>query len=122
MARPVKELNKEQFENLCRMNCTMEEMAGFFKVDRDTVSAWCKRTYNEGFSAVYSKFSQEGKISLRRLLLKHAERNPMTAIFLAKNLLGMSDRFESKVTTNDENKKLAQDLLESIKDGKTKDK
>lgn len=121
VGRPVKELDKMQFEDLCNLHCTLEEIAGFFKVDRDTVSAWCHRTYGEGFSAVFEKYSQGGKISLRRLLLKHAERNPATAIFLAKNLLGMSDKFDSTITTSvDENKKLAQELLESIKNGKEK--
>lgn len=116
--RPRKELNQQEFEDLCYLHCTLEEIAGFFRVDRDTVSAWCKRTYGEGFSAVFEKYSQGGKISLRRALLRQAERNPIAAIFLAKNLLGMTDKFDNNITTNiDENKKLAQELLEKFKDG-----
>lgn len=116
--RPRKELNQQEFEDLCELQCTLEEIARVFRVDRDTVSAWCKRTYGEGFSAVFEKFSQGGKTSLRRTLLEHSKTNASVAIFLAKNLLGMTDKFDNNITTNiDENKKLAQELLEKFKDG-----
>ena len=34
MARPSKEINKEQFESLCNLQCTLDEIAGFFKCSR----------------------------------------------------------------------------------------
>lgn len=94
MARPVKEINKENFESLCNLQCTIEEIAGFFKVNRDTIDAWCKRTYNEGFSAVYKKYSQNGKISLRRNQFRLAEKNASMAIWLGKQYLGQTDKIE----------------------------
>ena len=55
---------------------------------------------------------------MRRTLLEHSKTNASVAIFLAKNLLGMTDKFDNNITTNiDENKKLAQELLEKFKDG-----
>ena len=32
MARPKKEIDKNQFENLCALQCTKEEMCGFFDI------------------------------------------------------------------------------------------
>lgn len=118
MARPTKEIDKGQFEGLCRLQCTLEEMAGFFRCDRDTIAAWCKRTYDEGFSAVFKKYSQEGKISLRRTLFRQAETKPVVAIFLAKNILGMADKLETNITSDEENKRLTKEWLEFVKNGK----
>lgn len=109
MARPVKEINKEQFESLCNLQCTIEEIAGFFKCNRDTVDAWCKRTYKEGFSAVYKKYSQNGKISLRRYQYKLAEKNASMAIWLGKQWLGQTDKIEA--TTSFEDLTPLKDLL-----------
>lgn len=39
------EVDQTQFEQLCSMMCTQEEIAGFFHCGIDTISRWCKRTY-----------------------------------------------------------------------------
>lgn len=119
--RPPIQLDKGQFEGLCRLQCTLEEMAGFFKVDADTVAAWCKRTYGENFSVIFKKYSQEGKISLRRTLFRMSEQKPVVAIFLAKNILGMTDKIETNITNEEENKRLAKEWLEYVKNGEKKD-
>lgn len=36
MARPLKEIDKKQFENLCGLQCTLEEICGFFDVTDKT--------------------------------------------------------------------------------------
>lgn len=77
-------INKEEFEKLCFLQCTLEEIAGFFDCCDDTINNWCKKTYNENFSGIYKKKSEKGKISLRRLQFKHAEKNPQMAMFLGK--------------------------------------
>ena len=92
--RPRKEISKDQFEKLCSMQCTEEEMCGFFGVCEDTLNAWCKRTYNGTFSEVYKNHSQDGKISLRRTQFKLAERSPAMAIWLGKQYLGQTDKIE----------------------------
>ena len=84
-------IDKEQFEKLCSMFCTGDEIGGWFYCSQNTVNAWCKKTYGESFSEVYTKLSMRGHISLRRLMLHHASRNAVMSIFLAKNYLGMKD-------------------------------
>lgn len=120
MARPVKEINKEQFESLCNLQCTIEEIAGFFKCNKDTINAWCKRTYDEGFSETYKKHSQNGKISLRRYQLRLAEKNASMAIWLGKQWLGQTEKQEVVFTENNKLQVMS-DYIGGIKSGKTKD-
>lgn len=92
MARPRKEIDQKQFENLCGLQCTRDEICGWFDVTDKTLDSWCKRTYSEGFSAVYSKKRGTGKISLRRSQWKLAEKSATMAIFLGKQYLNQHDR------------------------------
>lgn len=94
MARPTIQIDKVQFESLCNMQCTLDEIAGFFKCSRDTIERWCERTYEEGFADTYKKYSQNGKISLRRYQFKLAEHNASMAIWLGKQYLGQTDKLE----------------------------
>ena len=66
MARPRKEIDKKQFENLCGLQCTKEEICAFFELTDKTLESWCKRTYDKGFSEVFREKRGIGKISLRR--------------------------------------------------------
>lgn len=91
MARPRKEIDVDQFESLCALQCTLQEIAGFFYCSEDTIERWCKRTYEESFADVYKKHAEKGKISLRRAQFKLAEKSASMAIFLGKNYLGQSD-------------------------------
>lgn len=99
MGRPHKEIDKEQFEKLCGLQCTLEEIAGFFNCDVNTVETWCKRTYSLNFSEVFKQCCSTGKISLRRMQFKLAEKSAAMAIFLGKNYLGQKDIIEE---TNNE--------------------
>lgn len=96
MARPRIEINKEQFESLCNLQCTLEEIAGFFKCSEDTIERWCERTYEESFADTYKKHSQNGKISLRRYQYRLAEKHPAMAIWLGKQWLGQTEKIEAK--------------------------
>ena len=91
MARPRKQIDKEQFEKLCGLQCTEEEIAGFVDLSADTMERWCKRTYGLRFAEVYKQHSTTGKIALRRFQLKLAERSAAMAIFLGKQYLGQKD-------------------------------
>ena len=75
MARPRKEIDKEQFEKLCAIQCTEEEILGWFDITDKTLCSWCKREYGAGFSEVYAKKREKGKISLRRAQFKLAEKS-----------------------------------------------
>lgn len=94
MGRPRIEIDEQQFEGLCSLQCTLQEMAGFFHCSEDTVENWCKRTYNITFSEAFKKYSAKGKMSLRRIQFKLAEKSAAMAIFLGKNYLGQRDRYE----------------------------
>jgi len=91
MARPRIEIDKSQFEKLCSIQCTQEEIAGFFNCSPDTIERWCKREYKEGFAEIYSKKRGVGKISLRRSQFRMAETNPTMAIWLGKQYLGQRE-------------------------------
>ena len=92
MARPRKEIDQKQFENLCGLQCTLEEICGWFDVCTDTLETWCKRTYNRGFSEVFAQKRGAGKISLRRSQWRLAEKNANMAIWLGKQYLGQKDQ------------------------------
>lgn len=98
--RPKKEIDKKQFESLCALFCTEEDIADFFDCSIDTVNNWCKRTYKDEngkemtFSDVYKKKNSKGKVSLRRCQFKLAEKNASMAIWLGKQYLGQSDNID----------------------------
>ena len=89
--RPRKDIDNKIFENLCGLQCTLEEIAGVFDCSVDTIERWCKREYGETFAEVYKKHSAKGKTSLRRIQFKLAEKSAAMAIFLGKNYLGQKD-------------------------------
>lgn len=110
MGRPRKPIDKTEFEKLCTLQCTLEEVCGWFGVQDDTLNKWCRENY-EGrtFSEVFAEKRVAGKISLRRNMLQLASKNATMAIFLAKNWLGMSDNVEVKADTS-----LMQSLLDVV--------
>lgn len=95
--RPRKEIDEKAFRNLCGLMCTLDEIAGFFECSQDTIERWCVRTYGESFADTFKKYSNAGKISLRRAQFRLAEKNAAMAIFLGKNYLGQTDSVETKV-------------------------
>lgn len=91
MARPRKEIDQKQFENLCGLQCTKEEICAWFDTTDKTLESWCKRTYNAGFSEIFRQKRGLGKISLRRSQWRLAEKNATLSIWLGKQYLGQRD-------------------------------
>lgn len=89
--RPRANIDKNQFEKLCGLQCTQEEICGFFGITDKTLTRWCKDTYKKSFSEIFREKRELGKVSLRRSQWKLAEKNAAMAIFLGKNFLGQSD-------------------------------
>lgn len=91
--RPKKEINQKQFEKLCAIQCTQEEICGVFDIDIKTLSAWCKRTYKKTFSQIFSEKRANGRASLRRSqwLAATNKLNPSMLIWLGKQYLGQSE-------------------------------
>lgn len=110
--RPKKEIDKKIFENLCGLQCTLEEIAGVFDCSADTIERWCKREYKETFAEVYKKHSAKGKTSLRRIQFKLAEKSAAMAIFLGKNYLGQKD---SIIETDEQTLQAVGEALVKIK-------
>ena len=111
--RPRKEINKEQFEKLCNMLCTEEEIASFFSCSVDTIERYCKREYKQTFADAYKKLSMAGKLSIRRNQFNLSKKSAAMAIWLGKQYLGQRDYFEVEDTTA--NEKL-DEILDGIRD------
>ncbi len=95
MGRPRKEIDKAQFEALCGIQCTLEEVCAVLDVQDDTLNRWCKETYDgKTFSEVFKQKREIGKVSLRRAGFKLAQKSAPVHIFYAKNYLGMTDHVE----------------------------
>jgi len=90
--RPKKEIDKKAFESLCALQCTLEELCGFFGVSDKTLEKWCKRTYGANFSEVFRQKRGAGKISLRRSQFRLAESSAAMAIWLGKQYLDQTEQ------------------------------
>lgn len=83
MARPKKNIDKEQVAKLAALNCTFEEIAAYFDVDKSTIS--------RRFATDIKKGREIGKISLRRNQFNLSKTNPGMAIFLGKVILNQKE-------------------------------
>lgn len=83
---------KEDMEKLGRVYATIEDVAHYFKVTRQTVHSTFKKY--PALKKIYEEGQAEGRISLRQNLFRMSMTKPPVAIFLAKNLLGMTDKQE----------------------------
>jgi hypothetical protein len=91
--RPQKVIDPKEVETLAAINCTVEEIAAFFDVD--------KRTIERRFMPHLIKGRQNGKSSLRRMMYAKAKEGNVTMmIWLSKQLLGYTDKVENKDTLN----------------------
>ena len=115
--RPKKEIDQKEFEKLCGLQCTLEEMCSFFDCDNKTLEKWCVRTYKKNFSEIFAVKRGIGKISLRRAGFELAKRNPAVHIFYCKNYLGMTDKQEITTANIDaQTRNEVNSLVESIND------
>lgn len=85
IGRDKKIVPPEEVQKLAALGCSNRDIANFFGIEETNVS--------RHFAAFLTKGREELKIALRRAMLDNACRNNNAAvqIFLAKNLLGMSD-------------------------------
>jgi hypothetical protein len=106
----------EEVEDLASLGCTDRDIANWFGVDENTL--------RYSFSDYLLKGRENLKISLRRAMLKNAcvNLNAAVQIFLAKNMLGMSDNGMvndgSKVLpfTDDEDDKPTDEQMDDMRD------
>jgi hypothetical protein len=100
--RPRIEIDREQFEKLCELQCTLIEISNYFDCSEDKIEMWCKEEYNKGFSEVFRQKRGKGKVSLRRTQWQLAETSVPMAIFLGKQYLGQKDKVEFEDNRKDD--------------------
>ena len=90
--RPKKEIDKTEFEKLCAIQCTKEEICAWFDLTDKTLERWCKEKYDVGFSEIFSIKRGLGKISLRRYQWQAAQKgNTAMLIWLGKQYLSQRE-------------------------------
>lgn len=104
--RPKKIIDYDMVEKLASIQCTQEEIATFLNISVRTLQR------DEEFCRIYKKGIENGKMSLRRMQYKLAEKNTAMAIFLGKQYLGQRDNIE--VSNSNEISKL-DELLNEVK-------
>lgn len=115
MARPRKTFDWEQFDKLCALQCTGEEIASFFQIDYDTLNAICKREADMGFSECFAQKSVDGKISLRRRQFQAAmEGNGTMMVWLGKNWLSQQDSLQVDNTSSDGSMAMSLDVVKAL--------
>lgn len=105
--RPKIEIDYGAVEKLANIQCTQEEIASFLGISVRTLQR------DEEFMRLFKKGQENGKMSLRRIQFRLAEKNTSMAIFLGKQYLGQRDNVEVS-NTDDMNK--VKELLEKIED------
>lgn len=113
--RPKKVIKQKQFEAMCQIQATQDEILLVLGVSDKTLNAWCKRTYGKTFSDIFAEKRSAGKISLRRKQWKLADRSAAMAIFLGKQFLGQTDKSEMEVNTTVQNNPLDGVTTEELK-------
>ena len=90
VGRPKFQIDYETVEKLAHIQCTKEEIASFLGCSVDTLDR------RPEFAEHYKKGLEGGKMSLRRMQFKLAEKNSAMAIFLGKQYLGQKDVVEQQ--------------------------
>jgi hypothetical protein len=106
----------EEVEDLAALGCTDRDIANWFGIDENTL--------RYSFSDNLIKGRENLKISLRRAMLKNAcvNLNAAVQIFLAKNMLGMSDNGMNTDTakvlpfTDDEDDKPTDEQMDDMRE------
>ncbi|MBU2177639.1 MAG: hypothetical protein KJ556_21310 [Gammaproteobacteria bacterium] len=99
MGRPKIEIDWTEFDKLCAIQCTEEEIAAWFKCTVDTLNARCKGKYKQTFSEVYAQKRQAGHTSIRRNQFKRMQDGSDTMlIWLGKQYLGQQDKQGHDIT------------------------
>lgn len=91
-------INEKLFQGLCSVFCTRDDICNILEVSKDTLLRWCKNTYGADFETVYKRYNAQGKLSVRRLQFKLAEKSATMAIWLGKQYLGQKEFIDIEST------------------------
>lgn len=121
--RPEKVVDWDEFEKLCGLMCTQVEIAHWFNMCDDTLNKKVKAHYGTSYSDVYKRFSDTGKISLRRWQINAAQSGSVAMlIWLGKVYLGQKETVVQIQTNpteqaqlNPEQKEISDKITEILK-------
>ena len=88
----------EQFEALCKIQCSKADICAVMDVSEKTLDRLVKEKYKQTFEETQAYFRAYGKASLLRSQFKLAERNPSMAIWLGKQYLDQKDPTARRVS------------------------
>jgi hypothetical protein len=117
MGRPKVEINWEEFDKLCLIQCTEREIACWFNCSVDTIERRLKSEHNKTFAEYWEEKAGRGKMAVRRKQYELAVSGsiPML-IWWGKNNLGQAERVEEKavITHHEGESKKTQELVDLI--------
>lgn len=97
LGRPRKTLDWGLFDQLCAVQCTLEEIAGVLQVSADTLERRIAEKFGSTFAEVFEQKRKAGFGSLRSKQFEIAMSGNVTMlIWLGKQYLGQSDKHVQK--------------------------
>ncbi len=81
-----RELERKAFESLCGMQCSVEELCGWFGCDESALDTWCCQAYGESFRQTFDRLTMAGRIALRRDQVLAAKKNVSMSRYLEGRL------------------------------------
>jgi hypothetical protein len=95
MGRKPIELNWEQLDALCAIQCTAKEISEVLKISVDTIERRVKKKFKQTFAEYFEQKRQAGFASIRRKQYEMAMAGNVTLlIWIGKQYLGQSDKNE----------------------------
>ena len=102
--RPIKNIDKALFEELCESQLTKEQICGRLRVDAETLSSWIERTYSgENYSELQHVYALAGQGTIKLAQYRFAQQNPEFSKWWGRQYLGQKEIVEQeiKATVND---------------------
>lgn len=111
-----RELDRRQFESLCGMQCSVEELCGWFGCDEAALNTWCVDTYGEDFQSAFDRLAMMGRIALRRDQVAAAKKNVSMARHLEAQRAGHDSPPQKRKNyrLTDAYKELRQSMLQNL--------
>lgn len=109
--RQRKEIDFRQFEELCKIQCTEQEICAVLGVGTDTLVARLKEEYGMNFAEIRQQYKEFGKASIRRIQMNLATKSPAMAIWLGKQYLGQTENTNVSFENADEHFKEIADAI-----------
>lgn len=112
----ITRFNAQQFIDLCKIQCTISEIAHFFHITIDELDKYCLKEFGVPVNIAQKEHSSEGKISLRRAQFKTAveKNNPILQIWLGKNYLDQCED-PAKRAQEEQKQETLNSIIEAIK-------